>query len=60
MIADDWGANPPPFGMRPRAYSMSLALLLLRGGEDFVVCKVEEEINQDIHRLTIIQTGLTK
>ena len=42
------GASPPPFGIRPGAYSISLPLLLLRGGQDSVVCKIEEEISQDI------------
>jgi hypothetical protein len=53
-------ANPPPFGRRPGAYSMSLPLLLLRGGEDSVVCKAKKEVSQDSSQLTIIPTELTK
>ena len=33
------GDNPPPFGIRPEAYSMFLPLLLWWGREDSVVCK---------------------
>ena len=54
------GASPPPFGKRPGAYSMSLRLLLLRGGEDSVVCKVKGEISQDSSQLPIIQAKLTR
>jgi hypothetical protein len=52
--------GPPLSGMRPRAYSMSLSLLLLRGGEDSVVCKIEEEVSQGTNRLTVILAELTK
>ena len=38
------GDGPPPFGIRPGAYLMTLPLLLWWGGEDSAVCKTEEKL----------------
>jgi hypothetical protein len=46
------GVNLPPFGKRLGAYCMSLPLLLLYGGEDYVVCKVKRKVSHDSNRLT--------
>ncbi len=54
------GDGPPPFGIKPGAYLISLPLLLWCGGEDSVVYKIEEKVSQVMNRLIIVQTELMR